>query len=72
MNGIKEIWEGFETDDAFQQRVSDSFKTLPCKKHEEKIKKLSARNLIFAVMGITGFIILILEGLNYLKTLLGD
>ena len=65
-DNINSIWDGFETDDAFKQRVKDSFKTIPCKTHASKLSKLSARNTGLLIFGFVGGFVVIVEGAKYL------
>jgi hypothetical protein len=60
------IWEGFKTDNAFEQRVADTLRMLPCKTHAKEIKALSRKiwawgGAIAAIGAIIGAIIGILQ-----------
>lgn len=65
----RDIWEGFETEDAFKQRVCDAFQSLPCEHHDGKIQTLQKRHLLYIVLAICGGLAILIEAFNAVKSL---
>ena len=66
----REIWEGFDPKNVFEQRVCDAFQSLPCEHHDGKIQTLQKRHLLYILLAICGGIAIIIEALSAIKNLL--
>jgi len=66
----KDIWQGFQTKDVFQQKVCDAFQSLPCEYHRSMINKINKQHMVYLVIATSGLVITLIAAYNAVKSLI--